>query len=343
MSNGIAVRPTTEIYRESPPPMSFAEKCEMADAVARSGLYKMNGAQVLTLMMLCEAQGLHPGNAVMRYHVYQNTVSMRSDAMLAAFQQVGGRFEWTKDTLTECEAVLSHPVHYPKPKTVSFTMEDAKRAKIASKDNWVNHPRAMLRARVITNGIRMVLPGVIMGIYTPDEVEEFTPREAPPAPRREPLRRENHPPVAETVAALTDHFEQAATPPAPAREPEPPRQAATEWGKWIADAVADFNQELAKVAESQPENLNLREPIKTQQVINAVITRAIKDDLLAERSILNERGKRANAKMAEAMTELWDNEVEFVPTAVGDYLAGKMIELLPKEAAPAVQGELSGI
>ena len=42
--------------------------------------------------------------------------------------------------------MLSHPVHYPKPKTVSFTMEDAKRAKIASKDNWVNHPRAMLRA-----------------------------------------------------------------------------------------------------------------------------------------------------------------------------------------------------
>ena len=85
------------------------------------------------------------------------------------------------------------------------------------------------------------------------------------------------------------------------------------------------------------------EPIKTQQVINAVIAQAIKDDLLAGRSILNERGKRANAKMAEAMTELWDNEVEFVPTAVGDYLAGKMIELLPKEAAPAVQGELSGI
>jgi hypothetical protein len=47
----------------------------------------------------------------------------------------------------------------------------------------------MLRARVISMGVRMVLPGVVMGIYTPEEVQDFDlPPAAPtpaPAPRRE--------------------------------------------------------------------------------------------------------------------------------------------------------------
>ena len=319
---------------------SLDEMGNMADTVARSGLYKMTGAQVMVLMLLCDAEGLHPIEAVKRYHIFDGRISMRSDAMMAEFQKNKGRIEWTKDTNTECEAVLFHPIHCPKGQAVSFTIEDADKAGLTGKANWKNHPRPMLRARVITHGIRMVLPGVIVGVYTPDEIEEFAPQEATPSPRREPSRRENHPPVAETVAELGQHFTQQPATPPPASEPT--REARTEWGHWIAEAVTSFNQELAKVAESQPENLNLREPIKTQQVINAVITRAIKDDLLAERSILNERGKRANAKMAAAMGELWENEVEFVPNAVGDYLANKMIELLPKEAQ-AVQGELSGI
>ena len=200
----------------------------------------------------------------------------------------------------------------------------------------------MLRARVITNGIRMVLPGVVVGIYTPDEVEEFAPREAPPSPRREPSRRENHPPVAETVSELRANAQQAPAP-APAREPEPPRQAATAWGKWIAEAVEDFNAELAKVAESQPENVGLRTTVKRQQVINAVITRAIKDELIMEAHVVNAKGKRDGEAMARVMAELWDDEVEFVPTAVGDYLANKMIELLPKEAPREPIGVLPGL
>ena len=326
---------------------SLDEMGDMADTVARSGLYKMTGAQVMVLMLLCDAEGLHPIEAVKRYHIFDGRISMRSDAMMAEFQKNKGRIEWTKDTNTECEAVLFHPIHCPKGQAVSFTIEDADKAGLTGKANWKNHPRPMLRARVITHGIRMVLPGVIVGVYTPDEIEEFAPREAPPVPRREPSRRENHPPVAETVSELRANAQQAPAP-APAREPEPPavshveppRQAATEWGKWIAEAVEDFNAELAKVAESQPENVGLRTTVKRQQVINAVITRAIKDDLIVEAAVVNSKGKRDGEAMARAMSELWDNEVEFVPTAVGDYLANKMTELLPKDAPAAVTEEV---
>ena len=33
----------------------------------------------------------------------------------------------------------------------------------------------MLRARCVSEGVRAILPGVVMGVYTPDETEEFTP------------------------------------------------------------------------------------------------------------------------------------------------------------------------
>ena len=86
---------------------SLDEMGDMADTVARSGLYKMTGAQVMVLMLLCDAEGLHPIEAVKRYHIFDGKISMRSDAMLADFQKSKGRVEWIKDTATECEAIFS--------------------------------------------------------------------------------------------------------------------------------------------------------------------------------------------------------------------------------------------
>lgn len=41
------------------------------------------------------------------------------------------------------------------------------------KTNWKQSPRQMLTARVITEGVRLIAPGLIAGIYTPDEVEDI--------------------------------------------------------------------------------------------------------------------------------------------------------------------------
>ncbi|MBK8184776.1 MAG: hypothetical protein IPK63_18615 [Candidatus Competibacteraceae bacterium] len=74
----------------------------------------------------------------------------------------------------------------------------AKRANLAGKDLWKQYPRAMLRARVISEGIRTVYPGVLSGMYTPEEVRDFIevqgeaetsgPTTAPPPPPEEIAR-----------------------------------------------------------------------------------------------------------------------------------------------------------
>ena len=58
---------------------------------------------------------------------------------------------------------------------VSWSLAQAKSIGIANKDNWKNYPRAMLRARCVSEGIRSVFPGCVVGIYTPEEVQDFEP------------------------------------------------------------------------------------------------------------------------------------------------------------------------
>ena len=56
---------------------------------------------------------------------------------------------------------------------IEWTMDRAKAAGLTGKQTWKQYPRQMLRARVISEGIRTVYPGVAVGVYTPEEVGDF--------------------------------------------------------------------------------------------------------------------------------------------------------------------------
>jgi hypothetical protein len=58
--------------------------------------------------------------------------------------------------------------------TFTYTMADAQRAGLAGKDNWKKHPRAMLRARAITEAARAIFPDTCVGLYDPDELGAVT-------------------------------------------------------------------------------------------------------------------------------------------------------------------------
>lgn len=158
------------------PAYSFAEKMEMARMVASSGLFPnvTNPQSAMTLMMLCEADGLHPVEAMRRYHILHGRPSMRADAMQAEFQAKGGRVEWVESNEEACEALFRHAVHAPNGFPVRVTIEEAKeRGLYNTNPNYKKYPRQMLRARCISEGVRAVLPGIVVGVYTPEEVEGF--------------------------------------------------------------------------------------------------------------------------------------------------------------------------
>ena len=144
----------------------------MATAVAKSGLFGVKTPeQAMALMLIAQAEGNHPAIAARDYHVIQGRPALKADAMLARFQQAGGKVNWDTYTDTEVKATFSHPSGGSI--TLSWTIDQAKRIGIAGKDNWKNYPRAMLRARVISEGIRTVYPGCVVGVYTPEEVQDF--------------------------------------------------------------------------------------------------------------------------------------------------------------------------
>jgi hypothetical protein len=155
-------------------PMQDIERMGMA--VAKSNLFGIKTQeQAVALMLIAQAEGLHPAIAARDYHVIQGRPALKADAMLARFQAAGGKVDWKTYTDAEVTGVFSHP--NGGSVTLTWTLEQAKRIGLAGKDNWKNYPRAMLRARVISEGIRTVYPGAVVGVYTPEEVEDFKPSE----------------------------------------------------------------------------------------------------------------------------------------------------------------------
>ena len=174
----------------------FAEVTKMAAVAASSRMFGFKTQdEALAIMLLCQGEGLHPAVAMRDYHIISGRPSMKADAMLARFQQAGGSVKWTRYDETAVSGVFSHP--QGGSVEITWNMEQAKRANLSGKDVWKAHPRAMLRARCISEGIRTVFPACIVGVYTPEEIQAMPepvevqshvveePPTAPPAPPAE--------------------------------------------------------------------------------------------------------------------------------------------------------------
>jgi len=158
----------------APRPLSFEHQMQLAQSFAKSGLFGIKTAdQALALMALCEAEGLHPAIAVRDFHIIQGKPALKADAMLARFQNAGGRVKWLELTDERVCAEFTHIAGGTA--TIDWDKARAQTAGFWGKDNWKKFPRAMLRARVVSEGIRTVFPGVVTGLYTPEEVQDFEP------------------------------------------------------------------------------------------------------------------------------------------------------------------------
>jgi hypothetical protein len=248
----------------------------MAKRVAESRLMPSitTPQAAFTLMLTCQADGLHPGHALRRYHVIDGKLSMRADAMQAEFQRQGGKVRWLSRTDERVAAEFSHAaggtieVEWDKARAVQAGLWD--------KSNWKKYPRQMLSARVISEGVRTILPGVVVGIYTPEEVQDFD-----DAPRKQPRPSSNGnghatpPPAAERVinVEVTPDAEPESKPkPEPAAE-APPRET---WSQYLYRTVKTAND--AWQAEMATEGIPKQERkdlINTQQLVNKVVTRSI--------------------------------------------------------------------
>ena len=142
----------------------------MATILTKAGSFGFKSMeQAAALMLVAQADGLHPAKAATHYHIINGKPSLTADAMLARFQTAGGKVQWQGYGDDAVIGTFSHPAGG------SVTIRwDLARAKKAGVGNLEKFPAAMLRARCISEGVRTVYPGVIVGLYTPEEVATFT-------------------------------------------------------------------------------------------------------------------------------------------------------------------------
>jgi hypothetical protein len=156
----------------------------MALAVAKSGLFGVKTPdQAMALMLIAQAEGLHPAIAARDYHVINGRPTLKADAMMARFQTAGGSVRWGEYTEKRVVGTFSHP--QGGSVEIEWTLDMAITAGLTKNPTWKSYPRQMLRARCISEGIRTVFPGVVVGTYTPEEAEDMDPQQAQPAAPRD--------------------------------------------------------------------------------------------------------------------------------------------------------------
>lgn len=164
---------------------SFDDLARAAQAVAESKLFGVTTPeQAIALFLVAQSEGRHPASAAKEYHIIKGRPSLKADAILARFQQAGGSVRWNERTETAVSATFSHP--QGGDVEIRWTLDDARRAGLASGDGWRKYPRHMLSARVISEGVRACYAPVVCGLYTPEEVEQFD-SPAPAAAPSKPL------------------------------------------------------------------------------------------------------------------------------------------------------------
>lgn len=158
--------------------LTLTDMGNMAKAFAQSGFFGYkNSSEAFTLMCLAQANGLHPAKAAERYHIIQGRPAMKADAMLAAFQESGGKVRWVKRTEKECTLHLSHP--QGGELDVTWSIDRATKAGLTGKSTWKQYPTQMLSARCVSEGVRALYPACLCGMYTPEEVSDFDTKPAP--------------------------------------------------------------------------------------------------------------------------------------------------------------------
>jgi len=199
------------------PVTTFEEIKTLGMIFSKSGMFgAKTDEEGLVIAMTCVMEKKTPMEFQQTYHIIDRKLVMRADAMLAALLEVGGDYVILKRD-SECASVQMKCG--TREGVFTLTHEQVKlepfywnREHTEPKDNYATPHRRMqmLWARVTSDGCRAVNPGGVKGVYTPEEVGDFTEddraaraRVVTPEAVAETLKPDATTPSAETTATAS--------------------------------------------------------------------------------------------------------------------------------------------
>jgi hypothetical protein len=152
---------------------------EIAKHAFESGLFgnvkNINAA--ITVMLQGVELGLQPMAAINNIYIVNGRPSLKAQLMAAIIVKAGHPpVKTIKSDNKECTVRFQRAGN--DPVDVTFTMEQATKAKLAGKDVWQSYPEDMLWNRAVARGARRVFPELFAGLYTVDEMQDLATTQA---------------------------------------------------------------------------------------------------------------------------------------------------------------------
>jgi hypothetical protein len=204
-------------------PNDLSEVMTFAQVAVRGGMFGLRNIEEAASRILYGRElGMSAFMAIMSIDVIKGRPGLKA-VSIASLIQNSGRFNYRKEKWTETECVLRFYENGEEVGESSFTIADAKRAGLITKDgNWEKYPKSMLFWRALTQGARAYCPAIFHGpIESIEELKEETGQvidvqiiEPEPPTEVKPEA------VAEQPAKTVKATKKAKPEPAPAAEPE---------------------------------------------------------------------------------------------------------------------------
>ena len=149
----------------------YSELQSMALSVTKSGMFGLkNENQAITLMLIAQAENIHPIQAIQMYSVINGMPALKTTEMIARYMRSGGKIVWleTTDKIAKAKFIFEE-----NELVYEYTIQDATKAQLTGKDNWKRMPKEMLRARCASSGIRMSNPASLNNMYSVEEAMDI--------------------------------------------------------------------------------------------------------------------------------------------------------------------------
>lgn len=158
-------------------PQTFNEIIKVGEVLSASGYFKdtHGSAQAVAKIMAGQELGITAMASLTGIYFFDGKITIGSNVM-AQLVKRSEKYDYRIIELTakRCEIVFFELTDGKREELGRsiYSMDDAKNAGLASKQNWQKYPQNMLFSRAISNGIKWFCPDVSMAgpIYTPDEM-----------------------------------------------------------------------------------------------------------------------------------------------------------------------------
>lgn len=139
----------------------------------KSGVMPSNTTieQCMAVIQTGQELGLQPFQSLRSMAFIKGRLTMEVKLQLAlARQQAGVTISEYVLTDKGCKVTL---IRGEEKITTEFTEEDAKKANLLEKDNWIHYKKDMMSARAIGRNLKLIAPDVCAGLLSPEEAESL--------------------------------------------------------------------------------------------------------------------------------------------------------------------------